>query len=231
MPVISPKSGALITKASITDMYQAVRAVVNDQSEDTIRRGTFGEQHLPSLVQQADYRDVTTGVVVNGAGGPFGAGTPPPTFDEQNYALWQTLAPYSLNNGGPGYTLNAGIVLVFAHVRWRLSGRAPATGPIEQELWMNFNYTINNVLYELPVNNRMLRNIRDGSTQAQADLAWPYIVEETFSWWGLLDARALTPTFNFKMGIKAVPQRATGGNTTDCELPNGGIGFVNLYGG
>jgi len=231
MPVTPPKSGALITKASITDMYDVVRAVVNDQSEDTIRRGTFGEQHLPSLVQQADYFDVTTGVTVVGNGGPFGAGTPPSTFDEQNYALWQTLTPYTMANGGAGYTLNAGIVLMFAHIRWSTAGRAPATGPVMQELWMNFNYTINGVLNQLPINNRMLRNIKDGSTMNAADPAWPGTVEETFSWWRVLDLRALTPTFNFKMGVKAVPQRATGGNTTDCLLPNGGIGFVNLYGG
>lgn len=231
MPVTPPKSGDIITKASITGMYDAVRAVINDQSVDTITRGAIGEQHLPSIVQQADYRDVTTPITVIGAGGPYGAGTPPPTFDEQNYTLWQTLGAYTMDNGGPGYTLNAGIVLMFASIRWSTQGRAPATGPIAQELWMNFNYTINGTMAQLPINNRMLRNMKDISTMNSADTAWPGTLEETFTWWGVLDLRALTPTFNFKMGVKAVPQRATGGNTTDCLLPNGGIGFVNLYGG
>jgi hypothetical protein len=231
MPVTPPKSATTITKASITGMYDVVRAVVNDQSEDTITRGTFGEQHLPSLVQQADYFDVTTPFTVSGYAGPYGAGTPPPTFDEQTYGTWPFVTPYTMDNGGPGYTLNAGIVLMFAHIRWSTAGSSPSLGPIYQELWMNFNYTVNGVLTQLPINNRMLRNMKDVSTMDGDDTSWPGRVEETFSWWRVLDLRSLTPTFNFKMGVKAVPQRASGGNTTDCLLPNGGIGFVNLYGG
>ena len=96
---------------------------------------------------------------------------------------------------------------------------------------MNFNYTINGVLTQLPINNRMLRNMKDTTSEAMNDPDWPGIVEETFSWWRVLDLRSLTPTFNFKMGVKSVVQRADGGNTSDCLLPNGGIGFVNLYGG
>jgi len=229
MPVTPPKSGALITKASITSMYDSVRAVVNDQSVDTITRGTFGEQHLPSIVQQADFKDVTTLVTV--AGGLYGNGTPPPTFDEQTYTSWQVLTPYTMDNGGLGYTLNAGIVLMFASIRWSYQAPSLAFSPVNQELWMNFNYTINGVLTQLPINNRMLRTLSDGSTTQAADTAGPAFVEETFTWWRVLDLRSLTPTFNFKMGVKAIPQRATGQQSTDCELPNGHIGFVNLFGG
>lgn len=231
MSVNPPDSGSVITKASITDMYDAVRAITNAQTAETISRGTFGEQHLPSLVQQAEFLDVTTPVTIAG-GGTFGVGSPPPTFDEQTtYASWQVLAPYTMDNGGLGYTLNAGLVLAFASIRWSTMGRALATGPVRQELWLNFNYTVNGNLFQSPINNRMLRNMTDGSTMASDDAAWPGRVEETFTWWRVLDLRALTPTFNFKLGVKGVNQRATGGNTTDCVLPNGHIGFVNLYGG
>lgn len=229
MPVTPPQSGSVITKASITSMYDSVRAVVNDQSVDTITRGTFGEQHLPSIVQQADFKDVTTLVTV--AGGLYGNGTPPPTFDEQTYTSWQVLTPYTMDNGGLGYTLDAGIVLMFASIRWSYQAPSLAFSPVNQELWMNFNYTINGVLTELPINNRMLRTLSDASTLQAPDVDGPAYVEETFTWWRVLDLRALTPTFNFKMGVKAIPQRATGQQSTDCDLPNGHIGFVNLFGG
>jgi hypothetical protein len=63
------------------------------------------------------------------------------------------------------------------------------------------------------------------------DQNWPQEAEETVTWWTLLDARALSPFFSFKMGVLSTNQRATGNDTRDCYLPNGLIGFVNLYGG
>jgi hypothetical protein len=231
MPVNPPDSSTPITKASVTAMYDVVRAVVNDQTAETISRGTFGEQHLPSLVQQADFLDVTTPVTIPG-GPPFGTGAPTPVFDEETtYASWQVLTPYTMDNGGFGYTLNAGLVLAFASVRWSTAESTTSSGDLHQEMWLNFNYRINGTLYEVPINNRMLRNIKDGRTTSTIDPAWPGRVEETFTWWRVLDLRALTPTFNFKLGIKGITQPATGTYTSNCVLPNGHIGFVNLYGG
>jgi len=240
MPVTVPESGDPITKASVTGMYDDVRAVVNAQDESTVSRATFGIQHVPSIVQQAEFLEVTTPVTVTGS--PYGFGTPPPTFDEiTTIGTWQVLAPYTFDNGGAGFTLNGGIVLMYCSIRWSEqavkygSGAAPGCA---QELWFNFNYTVNGVLYQLPQNSRMLRNTIDMSYGTLAspsvpvpDPSFPQRVEETVTWWHVLDLRALTPTFNFKMGVKAMTQRATGPYTSDCTLPNGHIGFVNLYGG
>jgi hypothetical protein len=231
MPVNPPDSGTPITKASITSMYDTVRDVANEQTAETISRGTFGDQHLPSIVRQADFLDVTTPVTIPG-GGTYGTGTPLPTFDEATtYATWQVLTPYTMDNGGAGYTLSPGLVLAFASVRWSTAASALATGPVRQELWLNFNYRINGTLFEVPINNRMLRNMTDSRSTSTIDPAWPGRVEETFTWWRVLDLRSLTPSFNFQLGIKGVNQRATGSDTSACVLPNGHIGFVNLYGG
>lgn len=228
MGVPTPKSGDLITKTSITDMYDAVRTIVNAQNEETFSRGTFGPQHVPSLVLGADFRDVTTSVAV--AGSPFGAGTPPPVFDEATtYAAWQTLTPYTMDNGGAGYTLYKGIVLMFASIRWQDTEISGVAGINAQELWFNFNYTINGVLYQLPLHNRMLRNVVDADGSSL--LSEVRIVEETVTWWNVFEWTSPAPTFNFKMGVKAVCQRAVGAKTDPCTLPNGHIGFVNLYGG
>ncbi len=225
MPVNPPDSGSPITKASILDMYDAVRGVVNAQSPATVTRGTFGDQHAPSIVQAAQFLDVNTPVTVNTG---F-TNTPPPVFDElTTYASWQTLAPYTLDNGGAGYTVGAGIVLMYASIRWSEHVRA-IVGYNEQELWFNFNYTVNGTLPQLGINNRMLRGTRDtvGVTEQGTN-----VKEETVTWMQVLDFRALTPTFNFKMGVKSVINAASStGNFRDCTLPNGNIGFICLYGG
>lgn len=237
MSVTVPKSGDVITKASILDMYDDVRAVVNAQDETTVSRATFGVQHAPSVVLQAQYLDVTTPITVTGS--PYGVGTPPPTFDEvTTINTWQILTPYNLDNAGAGYTLAPGLVLMFCSIRWSEQERVFGAGAppgCAQELWFNFNYTVNGTLYELPVNSRMLRNTLDYSYTTGAgpnpDTTYPQDAEETVTWWQVLDLRAIGGNFNFKMGVKAMTQRATGYDVGDCLLPNGHIGFVNLYGG
>lgn len=260
MGVPSPKSGDPITKTSVTDMYDAVAAVINAQGEDTFARGTFGQQHVPSIVLEADFKDVTNAEVVTAS--PFGAGTPLPNFDENDFSLWQVLNEYTMDNGGASYTLTPGILVMFCSIRWSEAADATtATHFSAQELWFNFNYTINGIDYEQGLNSRMLRNQieparatdtdGDGVSDATENVfgtdplnpaVFPAgaedvpinparIVEETVTWWRVLDLTALSPNYTFKMGVKAVTQRSIGGDTQDCTLPNGFIGFVNLYGG
>jgi|GEM_PF-6177464 len=227
MPVNPPDSGSPITKSSILDMYDAVRGVVNAQSPDTVTRGTFGEHHMPSIVRAAEFLNVNTPVTVN-TGFPAVA---PPIFDElTTYASWQTLAPYTLDNAGAGYTVSAGIVLAYASIRWSEHLFA-LVGRNEQELWFNFNYTVNGTLTQLGINNRMLRGTFNNSGTTEL---YTNIKEETVTWMQVLDFRALTPTFNFKLGVKAVINPASStlnGGIRNCTLPNGNIGFVCLYGG
>ena len=233
MSVSPPKSGDTVTPASITSMYESVRALVNAQTEDTVTRGTFGPQHSPSLLLQAEFLESTTLETISG---PFGWAFPGPglPFDEADYTYWQDLASYKLDNAGAGYTLTPGYVLMFASIRWSAhSVIATSHPPVEQELWFNFYYVLNGTTHKLPINNRMLRNFQDRNDAVgpTPDMDWPQEAEETVTWWMLLDARSLGPTFSLKMGVLSINQRASGLDTQDCYLPNGLIGFVNLYGG
>lgn len=235
MPVNIPKSGDPITKASITGMFDTVRGIVNAQGPSTIQRGTFSDVHLPSLVLQADFREVTVREDV--LPGPYGNGTPPPTFDETSSATWQELTNYTMLDGGTDYMLDRGIILMFASIRWQRQNIDLTASPQNQELWMNFHYTVNGVAYRLTRNNRMLRagediSVKIGDNPTVYDPDWPRTVEETFTWWDIVDTRPTNlAKVPFRMGVRATPQRATGNCTTTCELPNGFIGFVNLYGG
>lgn len=231
MGVPSPKSGDVVTKTSVTDMYDAVRAVINAQSEDTLARGVFGIQHVPSIVLEAQYKDVTTVETVPVL--PFAGPFPRATFDETDTSLWTTLSSYTLDNGGVGFTMPKGIVLMFASIRWRDMIDAGHVTLAATELWFNFNYTMNGILHEDQVDSRMLRNnivIATDPLDASSALA---IVEETVTWWQVVDMTSYAlPNITLKMGVKAVVN-AEGAATKSppCTLPNGHIGFVTLYGG
>ena len=219
MPVNQPESGDIITKASITDMYNTVRAVVNAQSDATVTRGTFGDYQLPSIVRRAEFKDVTTNVVV---------APPVGVFTENTYLNWTTMTPYTLDNAGAGFTVPSGYLLMYASIRWEDIIPVGA-GVCDQALFLNFNFTLNGTLYQQPLNNRFAQM---NTYSAAAATRGTETVEETLTWWHLIDCRSLSPTFNLKMGVKAsiAPMTLTG-VMHSANVPNGTIGFISLYGG
>jgi hypothetical protein len=217
MPVNQPESGDLITKASVLDMYDAVRALTNAQSPSTVTRGTFREEHLPSIVRQAQFLNVITNFVV-----------PPVIPFAELPTLWTTLTPYTLDNAGAGFTVGAGYLLMYASLRWQDIIPVGA-GNCDQALWLNFNFTLNGTLFQQTLNNRFAQMTRYAAASPNRGTE---IVEETITWWHLVDCRSLSPTFNLKMGVKGnVAAMNTLGVVHSCNVPNGTIGFISLYGG
>jgi hypothetical protein len=108
MPIVQPTSGSIILPADIEAMHEAVRDVANAQGPTTVSRGTFGPQHMPSLLLASDVAHITAPVTVT---------TVPNPWDETIHGIknhWQdlTAAGYHLHNGGAGYDIDADCILV-----------------------------------------------------------------------------------------------------------------------
>lgn len=100
--ITTPTSGTVVQDTAVEALHTAVRAELNDLTEDQLGLKTFNNEHFIGYKELAFIELVpelvTAGVVVNTTPAPFldtGAAI---------LATWQALAGYFMNGGGFGYT-------------------------------------------------------------------------------------------------------------------------------
>jgi len=133
MPVTRPVDGAGITTATVEQMYTDARGLANAVPFRGLGVDALGHQHLPSLLvggaDQSDYLENVAPETVTGAN-PFTAET---LADIRG--AWKTTG-YSLNNGGPGYSLPACKVLAFCSLQISIVAGLNALGEIDKALYL-----------------------------------------------------------------------------------------------
>ena len=107
MAIVEPTSGTTIDKADITAMHEELRTQVNGGAggiqPGELARHSLGPQHVPDVVLAWASEEVTTRETIE----PVGSGdvVAAETVADIQSGNWKILANYTLNNGGPGWTL------------------------------------------------------------------------------------------------------------------------------
>lgn len=215
MPVTPLGNTASITAASVQNLYEDVRGVVNAITKSRMARGSLGPQHLPSLVVASGYREVTANSTI---------ATAPAGFVDNSAAEiaadWKDLdgtggvANWQVDNGGAGWSLPICTLVSF------FSGYISnyATVPdLDHQVWFNLYHR------KAGANDIKVRYSRG----VWAQTIGPTVGETCTIW--RAETLASAQTLN-RIGVFAALNRGgSAGAVPNLILHSGYIGFFALY--
>lgn len=147
MPIPTPDSGDIITKADIIAMQSGVLDVANALQLLHLARAGLGPDELPSVIVVHDVTTTTANTYVTTE---FTTET-----EAEILATWQDVTNAICDNGGAGYALDEGAtIVIIASVRigkWYESGTTnpinlPSTvTDVNQSAWIAIEYSIDGV--------------------------------------------------------------------------------------
>jgi hypothetical protein len=237
MPVTPVQDGDTITKAEIQAMHQSVRDLINTVPEANLGRFTFGPQHigtataLVTLAEAADFAQTQTNVEVTST--TANPETVSGVRTEFEY-LSTTEPTYRLDNGGAGYNIRPGKVLVYCTLN--LGHFANNQSEFEEHTaWFALVYrTDGAVSDEVDLADTgcvFVDEVGHISMASDGDSSPPYNEEVGYqiAIWTIIDKSAAVSSWSLDfVDIKAA--RCAGGNVpaTKFTVINGTIGFLSL---
>lgn len=226
MGVTVPSSGTLITAASVEQMHEDVRAIVNALTSDNCRPNCFNEEHLPSIIADSDYSEITTNtnVPIEPAHGVEAAYYMP--------TEWVRVAGWHVDNGGPGYTLPPCWVIMWA--TFHLDELSAVYADHRWQLWANlyhvFGPPASPTDLSTPLRSRMIfgqANVDGVDTEHQDDDVAIVSVLDYSTFGGMTDTWVLG-----RVGVQFAKYRGdTASVTPTFIISNGAVGFIAIRSG
>jgi len=231
MAIVEPASGTTIDKSDITTMHEGLRVKLNGAAggivASDLARHSLGPQHLPDAIVGWLAADITAAQTVTAAN-PADVQAETTGDIETN---WNSLAGYTQNNGGAGWTLPPCKVLF-----WFTCDVSTYSISLDNDtqLWVAVHF------------------VRDGATN-ETDLTWsgmvhgseqkvncdgayaatsPSEINEPISIMGVLDRTSAGGNWVLNsMGVKAAIARGDSGamGAHDVVINRGSIGFIAIY--
>lgn len=229
------QTGQLMAIADLVARHNQTRELLNNLGSQHSKPETFGPQHCPSLLGEADFYEwVGIEDFANGTTNP----PPPGTDPEQVTGMlldWVTSPSMTLTNGGAGYTIQRPCILV-AYANITVGGWAtvaPGAGfATPENRWAGF--TLWNEIDGITADNgpqgsAWVRPFQVGITGGADQVPSKCYAKNV----GLLrvwyfDESSPTLTLD-ELSVKYVLLNVPTAPTGDCRLRGGSIGFFAIH--
>lgn len=212
MPVTKPTPGAVIAAADVTGMHATVRSLINDLLVPNIGRHALGAHSVPGFLLTSDTTEVTAAATVT---------TSPVAFvdnDTANFATWQDMTTYYVDNAGAGYVLATGFLIYWCSLEIASFASTP---DVDHQCWFNLYYRTGGTnQYRIGNSRPMWGEVLGGGS---ASTALDHVI--TIVDWQVISAVTLN-----RIGVLAAKNRGgSGAGVPDVSIRNGTTGFLHLY--